>query len=95
MNNFKLHYCLKNEECYNCFDKLNILLAKCIESSNNSKHCNEVYKPELCWPFDDCSICINRLMKSASFCNNQTSNISKIICYLYEIKNCENECKKK
>jgi hypothetical protein len=48
INNFNFNYCLKNEKYYNCFTKLNIFLAKCIKSSNNSEHCNEIYKSELC-----------------------------------------------
>jgi hypothetical protein len=93
MNNYQFHNCLKNDECYACFNKLNIALSKCLELSKGSKHCYEVYKPELCWPYDDCSICINRLVRYANICNKKTP-FNRVLCLMYDIKDCDNECYK-
>ena len=91
MNTFQAHHCWRNAECTQCYDKISLLLTKCLDSSKGSKHCHEVYKPHLCWPFDDCTVCVNQLLRAAAFCNKDSSN--KLLCS-YGIKDCSEECRK-
>lgn len=70
MNTFESKYCWQDAECTQCYDKLSILLIKCLEKTNGSKHCYEVYKPYTCYPYDDCSVCIRQLLRLTDFSKN-------------------------
>ena len=96
MNNFELKNCINDKKCNECFFTLNNLVIKCIDSTNNTKYCNEIYNPNKCWYYDECTRCMNNLLQSVSYCNNY-GKINKIICYLVEkkIKDCNKECYKK
>jgi hypothetical protein len=93
MNKFEGKYCWRDAECTQCYDKLSILLTKCLECSNGSKHCYEVYNPSNCYPFDDCSVCIKKLLRHTDWCKN-SHGLASFACFI-ERPNCTEACKEK
>lgn len=61
---------------------LSILLTKCLESTNGSKH----YNPSNCYPFDDCSVCVKKLLRHTDWCK-KSSGLATFACFL-ERPNC-------
>lgn len=93
MNNFEAKDCWRNTECTQCYDKLSILLAKCLEKTKGSKHCYEVYKPSSCYPYDNCSVCIRQLLRNTESCKNEGFIIG-FACIL-ERPSCMESCREK